>query len=271
MTVRIVWLARAELELLHLKPSEAEAILDMVERFASTGEGFVRRMLDGSDEYRLYGPRHYAVIARADGVALCPPRNCAVTMASVWSAIPRALAFLLFVACDKPQKAEVAPTSDMATTSATATASVTASASVTTAPLVDAATLPKCTLVHSCGLSHPGLGSSSRTTSIELATCARTYATSSGPWNEQPSPTGQSQTKTTSTKSVLAPIACRQLKDLLTTLTQADARAAQESAKMDSEACSLALTCTGETTPRLQVQRQTTSGPSRVEQVIRSM
>jgi hypothetical protein len=197
------------------------------------------------------------------------------------------VAFLLVVACDRPAlKADVVATTATASATATATPSATATASATTATaasssassspavattVVDVATLPKCTLVHSCGLSHPGLGSSSRSTSIELATCMRNQATSSGPWHEQPSPTGQSQTKSTSTKSVLAPIACTHLKDLLTSVTQDDVRDARESAKMDSEACSLELSCTGDPAPRLRVQRQTTSGTSRVEQVIRAM
>jgi hypothetical protein len=68
MNVHIVWLLHAELELLRLPPSEADAILDTIEHFAATGEGFVRRMSDGSDEHRLYGRGHYSVVSRVGDV-----------------------------------------------------------------------------------------------------------------------------------------------------------------------------------------------------------
>ncbi len=53
MTRSVVWTDRAEAQLLGLPLRDADLALKAVERFASNGLGFVRRMLP-SNELRLY-------------------------------------------------------------------------------------------------------------------------------------------------------------------------------------------------------------------------
>ncbi len=118
-----------------------------------------------------------------------------------------------------------------------------ADAQAATGFVVDAATVPSCTIAYSCGLSHPGLGSSSHTTSIDFATCERTSATESGPFrSDVPIARGDASARV-STKSTthLASADCARVRDVLTSVTPTDARAAQESAQMDTEACGLTL------------------------------
>jgi hypothetical protein len=155
-------------------------------------------------------------------------------------------------------------------------ASAAASSSATSAPavVVDDATVPACTLSYSCGLSHPGLGSSSRTTTIDFATCTRTTESESGPWSSANAPPPRADASArSSTKSTtkLSSADCARVRAALTAVTQADAKAAQESAQMDTEACGLTLQCKGDPAPRLSVQRQSTAGPSRVEMLIRAV
>jgi len=50
----VVWSDDAERDLLAMPPFEAERTLDAVDGFVATGRGFLRVLLDGSDERRLY-------------------------------------------------------------------------------------------------------------------------------------------------------------------------------------------------------------------------
>jgi uncharacterized protein YukE len=178
----------------------------------------------------------------------------------------RALVLVVFVsvACTKHEEqttsSVVAPV-----TLPSVSASATAIASATVAP-VDAGPITACGVSFSCGLSHPGLGSSSRTTSVDLGKCERTSWSESGPW--RPTRPRKPPEKTT---SKVAATDCERLRDLASTLGPADARAASESAHMDSEARSLSIMCAGDAAARFDVQRQTTTGATRVEQTIRAV
>lgn len=138
--------------------------------------------------------------------------------------------------------------------------------------VVDDATAGSCTVTYSCGLSHPGLGSSSRTTTVDLATCEKAHATESGPFESAPSPV-QDASAHQSTRSTthLSSADCARVRAAVVAVTKDDARAAQESAQIDTEACGLTLQCKGDSAARLSVQRQTTTGPSRVEKLIRAV
>ncbi len=165
----------------------------------------------------------------------------------------------------------VAACNPKSSVSASAAASSSASAP---AFVVDDATVPACTLAYSCGLSHPGLGSSSRTTTIDFATCTRTTESESGPWPSAnaPPPRPDASARTSHKSSTqLSAADCARVRAALTAVTPTDARDAQESAHMDSEACGLSLSCKGDPAPRMSVQRQTTSGSSRVEALIRAV
>lgn len=177
---------------------------------------------------------------------------------------------VMFVACTKhdeqPTSSSVAATSSVAQE---ALPSVKPSTNVPapTFSVVPVIPVPitACTVTFSCGLSHPGLGSSSRTTSVDLSKCERAYWSESGPYD----PTSpRNPPKKTITK--LTKAACDHLSDLAGALGPADATAAMESAHMDSEACGLSIMCPGDA-ERFRVQRQTTWGGSRVEQTIRAV
>lgn len=58
----VLWSAEAERDLLTMTPSSAELVIDAVENFAETGRGFLRVLVDGSGEYRLYVDRTYALL-----------------------------------------------------------------------------------------------------------------------------------------------------------------------------------------------------------------
>lgn len=64
----VSYAAGAELTLLGLPSSAAIAILDAVDAFAARGTGFVRRMLDGSEELRLYVDDHYVTFVKVGNV-----------------------------------------------------------------------------------------------------------------------------------------------------------------------------------------------------------
>ena len=138
--------------------------------------------------------------------------------------------------------------------------------------VVDDATVPSCTVSYQCGLSHPGLGSSSRTTSVDMSTCTRTTSSESHAYERTPPPPSDKDASARSSSSTkLSSADCARIRAALTALTQADARAAQESAHVDTEACSVSLDCKGDAASRLDVQRQTITGPSRVEELIRAV
>jgi hypothetical protein len=138
--------------------------------------------------------------------------------------------------------------------------------------VVDDATVPSCTVSYQCGLSHPRLGSSSRTTSVDMSTCTRTTSSESRAYERTPPPPSQKDASSRSSSSTkLSTADCARIRAALTAVSQADARAAQESAQVDTEACSVSLDCKGDAAPRLDVQRQTITGPSRVEELIRAV
>jgi len=177
---------------------------------------------------------------------------------------------LVLMACTKhdEQATSSQPTSGVSqqvqplpSVTSTATATVTASA------VIEAGVpITSCTATFSCGLSHPGLGSSHRTYSVDLGKCERAYWAESGPYD----PTSpRNPPKKTITK--LDKADCDRLRDFAAALGPSDRTAAMESAHMDSEACGLTITCPGEDKARFDVQRQTLSGPTRVEQTIRAV
>ena len=65
MTLDLRWSIDAERDLLALPPSQAERVLEQLEQFARTGHGFVRMLLDGSAERRLYVEGYYLVLGVA--------------------------------------------------------------------------------------------------------------------------------------------------------------------------------------------------------------
>lgn len=149
------------------------------------------------------------------------------------------------------------------------------------APLVDTSQVGTCSVSHSCSLSHPGLGSSARGTRVDLGACTRTSWASSGPWKSgpddttptAPAPPGKAKTPKVPepTPNPVAPADCARLKSLVTSVTKADLRAADEPAKMDTEACQLYVECGSPPTQAFRVQRETTTGAGRVTDLIRAV
>ncbi len=79
--MRVVYDIGAEADLLSLEPTAAIEILDRMDRFAAEGTGFVRRMIDDGDVWRLYVGayfvtfRHEGDELRVLSVQMRPPRN----------------------------------------------------------------------------------------------------------------------------------------------------------------------------------------------------
>lgn len=170
------------------------------------------------------------------------------------------LVLVLVVACTKHEDQQA--TSGVPETLPSApSASVAASA-----PAAPSVPITACTVTFRCGLSHPGLGSSSRTYSVDLGKCERAYWSESGPYNPTSPRNPPQKTITKLTKAD-----CDRVRDLAASLGPADRTAAMESAHMDSEACGLSITCADEAKERFDVQRQTTTGSTRVEQTIRAV
>lgn len=169
----------------------------------------------------------------------------------------RAIACVLLVlfACTKHE--EQGTTQSLPSVTAT-----TAAAAASTGAISD------CSVMFECSLSHPGLGSGSRATSVDLGKCERASWSESGPYDPTSPRNPPKKTITAVAKSE-----CDRLRDLAASLGPADARAASESAQIDTEACSLSITCAGDAgaTERFRVQRQTTTGGTRVEQTIRAV
>jgi hypothetical protein len=182
--------------------------------------------------------------------------------------------FLLVAACSRQPH----PTSEgLAETTKTAE---------TPTPLVAASQVDTCTVRHACSLSHPGLGSHSRTTVVELATCTRTSSSTSGPWNEgrgvvspidpsvpgaAPSAQGKVAAPPKPTRVPVEPAECARIKSLVGSVTAADRKAAVESAQIDSEACSLVVACGTPPAPLIDVQRQSLTGSGPVPDLIRAV
>ncbi|HEY2369279.1 MAG TPA: hypothetical protein VGH87_22935 [Polyangiaceae bacterium] len=171
---------------------------------------------------------------------------------------------VLAVACTKHDEQATSSVA-LQLPSATATA---AASTVSSAPIVAGPPITSCTASFECGLSHPGLGSSSRTTSVDLGKCERARWSESGPYNPTSPRNPPAKTITKVSKAD-----CDRLRDLAASLGPPDRVATMESAHMDSEACSLSIDCTGDAdvVERFRVQRQTTTGGTRVEQTIRAV
>jgi hypothetical protein len=166
------------------------------------------------------------------------------------------VAALLLVACDRTQH----PSADLVASATPARA------------LVDDKSIGACQLSYNCGLSHPGLGSSSRTTSIDFATCVATRSSQSGPFEPTPGPFGPSDASThTSSSSNIAPAECTRLQKLTTAITDEDAKREQEPALVDTEACTLTLTCPPDARPKISVQRQSLTGGGAVVTLINAL
>lgn len=146
---------------------------------------------------------------------------------------------------------------------------------IAAAPIMDAKSATSCVVAFGCFLSHPGLGSSGSSSSVNLATCERTTTSYNGPYDDGHSPPVPTKASSASTPkpnvTPLARDACAKIVEMIAAMTADDVRTAQESAQMDSTACTLTVMCPPNTTPSFAVQRQTTSGPSRVEQLIRAV
>lgn len=153
-------------------------------------------------------------------------------------------------------------------------------------PLVASADAKSCLVRHSCGLSHPGLGTHTRTLSVSLATCTRLSSASSAPFPGdepplEPSPAAPSDsalaTKRTADKQhgpePIPAADCARIQSLVASITAADAKNAEEAAPHDTEACTLTVLC-GQGQPpdtRIQVQRQSLTGTGPVERMLRAL
>ena len=171
-----------------------------------------------------------------------------------------ALTALVIVACTKHDEQ---PTASVGAPQPLPSVSATVPATIDAAP---AGPITACTATFTCGLSHPGLGSSMRATSVDLGKCERASWSESGPYD----PTSPRNPPPKTITKVAKPD-CDRLLDLASSLGPSDRAAAMESAHVDTEACSLSITCAGDASARFDVQRQTTTGATRVEQTIRAV
>lgn len=133
--------------------------------------------------------------------------------------------------------------------------------------LVDAGTAQKCTLTYHCGLSHPGLGRTSNEVAIDLVACTKTVTRSSLPYEDDPPPPPD-RPPVPPVKKALASATCADLAKRVSEITDRDEREAQESARMDTTACSLTVSCPEQL---ISVQRQSLTGPSPVVKLIQAM
>ncbi len=146
------------------------------------------------------------------------------------------------------------------------------SLSTTPHPLIDGGAVLGCRASYNCGLSHPGLGSSSNETAVDLTTCTKTVSSESGPWESTRLPPGQvdPQRKSKREATKIDKAVCARVGVLAAAVTDADTRD-QEAAHMDSTACSLRLTCGAEAAQIYTVQRQTLTGSGHVVELIRAI
>ena len=176
------------------------------------------------------------------------------------------LALVMLAACDHAKSASVDRT-------ATQAASTAPSARRS---IVDAGAARACTLSYACGLSHPGLGTSSNTTSVDFATCEMTRSSFSGPF-EEPNPllgpSGVSDASTSKSSTTrLAHADCDRLVELTASITQDDLGKAQESAQVDTTACTLSLMCASDPSRwAFQVQRQSLTGGGAVVNLLHAL
>lgn len=147
------------------------------------------------------------------------------------------------------------------------------------APLVEASNVSTCAVRHSCSLSHPGLGSSTRGTGVNLTTCTRTSWASSGGWRAAPGEDEPSEPKGSAQKAkdsgpASTPVAsadCARLKRLVASVTPADLASAHEPAPRDTAFCQLYVECGSPPTKAFDVQRQTTTGQGHVVELVRAV
>lgn len=121
-------------------------------------------------------------------------------------------------------------------------------------PLVDLAKVSHCVVRCECGMSHPGLGTWSRT-SIDLRTCERTTASSSAPYEAQPVVPSTEPVDAPSKPAPQHPSACKRIAGVAASITKTEA-SHHESAPVDTQACTVELERGG--TRMFAVQRQTT-------------
>jgi len=194
-------------------------------------------------------------------------------------------ALLVFLAaCSRQEASTQSPAASSATVSASVSAPKTLPSVSPNAVLVQASQVSTCSVSHSCSLSHPGLGSSSHGTGVNLAACTRTSWSSSGPWKSGPDesepvnpvPSGRAPTPTAAkptapTPTPVAPADCARIKSLVASVTAADLEAAHEPAKMDTAACHLYVECGAPPAKAFDVQRQTMTGKGHVVELIRAV
>lgn len=121
-------------------------------------------------------------------------------------------------------------------------------------------------------MSHPNLGSYSNARTVDLATCTRTVTHDAEPDGQQmPLPGGKPSGEHTRTSEAVLPERCAEIAKLLAAITVADAVAGREAAKIDTEACVLDVSCPQDGPSKLSVQRQTTSGTSAVERLLKAL
>lgn len=138
-------------------------------------------------------------------------------------------------------------------------------------PILDAKVAATCVVTYSCGLSHPGLGTSLDEVSVDLSKCTRSKRSENGPY-ESNVPNQPARPAPPPPPPVPLPAdQCRRVLALVSTITPSDARDAQESAQIDSTACDLEVLCPPGNASKVRIQRQTTAGKSRVEELIRSL
>ena len=137
------------------------------------------------------------------------------------------------------------------------------SASAAPATLLDVEAASRCEVSYGCGMSHPGLGTSMQSTTIDLGACTKTTATTSGPFN--------GPLDASSATIAIQPAHCASLKGLVSAITTEDAKHEQEPAHVDTPACTLTVTCKPSASPVIRVQRQTLTGSGNVTKLIQGI
>lgn len=139
-------------------------------------------------------------------------------------------------------------------------------------PAIEPHLVSSCVARYGCGMSHPGLGSYENARSVDLATCTRTVTFDEAPDNAPLAPPGSAAPGTHTSKTDALPAdRCAEIAKLLAAITAADAAAAQEAAQVDTQACILDVMCPQGGPSKLRIQRQTTSGGSRVERLLQAL
>lgn len=130
--------------------------------------------------------------------------------------------------------------------------------------MIDVGNVVRCAASFTCGLSHPGLGSSTNSTMVDLGTCERTVTSSSGPYEATPTPRDAAP-KPTPIK--LDTATCQRIATAAAAVTKAETLH-HEPAQMDTAACTVELTCGTDHQVVYSVQRQTTQIADHVSALI---